>query len=146
MLSETTIHVAIELSVSSWLVAARPPEARLHISVGLAKLACLEGPENWTSPIARSVAPSSKAPVAPVSEVIRPPSIRTHCAPLTGANPNKSVAALCLHRVSSRPLDKPLVQRDFLRFGSPMHQSCLRNPGEPGPLGLVSEVNNVSRV
>jgi hypothetical protein len=33
MPSETTIHVAIELSVSSWLIAARPPGAekpRLH--------------------------------------------------------------------------------------------------------------------
>jgi transposase len=33
MPSETTIHVAIELSVSSWLVATRPPGAeksRLH--------------------------------------------------------------------------------------------------------------------
>ena len=34
MPSETTIHVAIELSVSSWLVATRPPgaekESRLH--------------------------------------------------------------------------------------------------------------------
>jgi hypothetical protein len=27
MPSETTIHVAIELSVSSWLVATRPPGA-----------------------------------------------------------------------------------------------------------------------
>src|SRR6266487_5241414 len=37
MPSETTVHVAIELSVSSWLVATRPPGAeksRLHYSEG----------------------------------------------------------------------------------------------------------------
>ena len=71
------------------------------------------------SPIARSVAPSSSAPA---SEVIAPPSnAATTARPSTGANSNSIRATLCRHRGTPLLQQKSLSQKNFRRFGAPMH-------------------------